>query len=126
MLKKGDIVLIISVIIIIIVAFWGMNFLKGQSAGTKKIAVIKQGDKVIRRIDLETVQKAEHIKVPGDYPDTILVEKGRIRFLEAECPDQVCIKIGWLKEQGDSAVCLPNRTMIRIEGEGGKVDGVAF
>jgi hypothetical protein len=72
------------------------------------------------------VKSTQIITVGGKYKETILVEKGRIRFEEANCPDLVCVRTGWLSRQGDIAVCLPNRTIIKIEGEGSKVDGVAY
>ena len=28
--------------------------------------------------------------------NTIQIENGRIRMLEAECPDQICVHMGWL------------------------------
>lgn len=123
-MKKGDMILLVTVVLLIAGSFAAVNFLRPGSGG--KIAVIKQGDRVIRRIDLDKVSAPETIVPGGEYEETILVEKGRIRFQEADCPDLVCVKTGWLTEQGDIAVCLPNRTMIKIEGEGSKLDGVAY
>lgn len=67
-----------------------------------------------------------------NYSAVILVENGRIRFEETNCPDKTCVRTGWLEEPGDSAVCLPGRFMIKIERaegiEGAKdeVDGVTY
>jgi len=69
----------------------------------------------MERIDLDAVTEPREIKLQGHYHETILVEKGRIRFKEADCPDKICVKTGWLQEPGDTAVCLPNRAVITIE-----------
>jgi hypothetical protein len=52
-------------------------------------------------------------------------EDGRITVIEANCPDRDCVKRGWLKKPGDSAVCLPHRLVIRLTGES-EVDGVTY
>lgn len=124
MLKKGDIILVVLILAAGIIGYAAFS-LYGKGGGDR-IAVITQDDQVIRRINIDSVDEPERIEVGGQYPDTILVEKGRIRFEEAECPDQVCVKTGWLEKRGDVAVCLPNRTMIKIEGEGEKVDGTTY
>jgi hypothetical protein len=81
---------------------------------------------VIRKINLDDVDKPERIVIKGEYEEVILAEKGRIRFEDANCPDRVCVKTGWLSRKGDIAVCLPNRTIIKIEGESRDVDGGTY
>lgn len=126
MLRKGDFFLIGIAIVLIAASFIGVSIYKGAEEDTKKIAVIKQDDKEVKRIDLDTVNEPLEIKISGAYDETILVEKGRIRFKEADCPDKVCVKTGWLSSKGDMAVCLPNRTMIKIEGQSKDVDIVTY
>lgn len=124
MMKKGDVILIAFLVPVIIISIFVINIFKGDNA--TKIAVIRQNDREIKRIDLNTVQKPERITVGGKYEEIILVEHGRIRFEEANCPDRICIKTGWLSKNGDIAVCLPNHVVIKIEGKSDKVDGVAY
>lgn len=124
MWKKADILLIVGVVVLI-AAFVGYFRLQQGSDG-RKVAVIKQENRVIRTIDLDTVTKAERIQIGGAYPEVILVEKGRIRFEEADCPDKVCVRTGWLTRRGQTAACLPNRTLIKIEGVGEEVDGGTY
>lgn len=124
MLKKGDIILI-AVIILLSAAGFAIPVLCDNGEG-HRIAVIKQDNKVIERIDLDEVTSAREISVKGEYDEVILVEKGRIRFEKADCPNLDCVRTGWISRKGASAVCLPNRTSIRIEGESEKVDGTTF
>ena len=37
----------------------------------------------------------------------------RIRVAEADCPDQLCVQMGWLQNSGLPIVCLPNRLVIQ-------------
>ena len=52
-------------------------------------------------------------------------EDGSIAVISADCPDKDCVKRGWLRRPGDSAVCLPNRLVVRISGKT-EVDGVTW
>ena len=124
MLKKGDIILIAAIIFLTAAGF-ACLMLYG-SGGGHRIAVIKQDSKVIERIDLDKMKDTREISVKGAYTDIILVEKGQIRFEDANCPSKDCVKTGWISKKGASAVCLPNRTSIRIEGESDKVDGTTY
>ncbi|MBR3392942.1 MAG: NusG domain II-containing protein [Firmicutes bacterium] len=42
------------------------------------------------------------------------IKEGRIRFLSSDCPDQTCVRSGFISRPGEYAVCLPHRLMIRI------------
>jgi len=126
MLKKGDVILVIAVIAIIAGAFLFSNLMRNQDAGKDKSAEIIQNETLVRSFDLSKVTTPEDITVTGKYRNVIRVEQGRIRFLEANCPDQVCVKTGWLQNNGDIAVCLPNRTIIKIIGKAENIDIVSY
>ena len=51
--------------------------------------------------------------------NTVQVEKGRIRMLSADCPDKLCVDMGWSSSPSKPIVCLPNKVMILIEGGAG-------
>lgn len=55
------------------------------------------------------------------------IEDGKVRMVEAECPDHLCIKQGAIGANGGLIVCLPNRVVIQgiaPESAGDEVDGV--
>lgn len=45
---------------------------------------------------------------------TFQIQDGKIRFLSSDCPDQVCVRTGFISLAGQTAVCLPHRLVIRI------------
>jgi len=126
MLKKGDVILIGAVLLIIAAAFLFTNIFHNNDNTVNKIAEIIQNKKVFKSIDLNKMTKTEDITITGKYLNIIRVEQGRIRFLEANCPDQVCVKTGWLVNNGDIAVCLPNHTIIKVTGKAENVDIVSY
>lgn len=126
MLKKGDVILIVSILFLITATFLLSNAFRTKDNSTDKIAEIIQNEKVFRSVDLNKIAKTEKITIKGKYQNVIEVEQGKIRFLEANCPDNVCVKTGWLQNNGDIAVCLPNHTIIKLVGKAENVDVVSY
>jgi hypothetical protein len=126
LLKKGDLWFVFSILAVAAVIYIPTGLLKSTGPDIHSIAVIRHNNEIIREIDLDCVNKPYTIEIKGTYKNTILVEKGRIRYLESNCPNRICVKTGWLEKPGDTAVCIPNKTMIKIDGERNEIDGVAF
>lgn len=101
---KNRIMLGICIVIFVISIIW-CTVLWLTPNGTK-VNVIQDGE-IIKSIDLsETGNMTFDVEYKG-RKNTIQIEDGKIRVLEAECPDKICVNMGWL----DSAVpivCLPN------------------
>lgn len=53
----------------------------------------------------------------------IEIKDGRVRMLEASCPNHLCIHQGWIRFEGQSIVCLPNKVTVTVRGTG---DGFDF
>lgn len=116
--KKGDLFLVLFIGIIALIPLLWSYFDGSNKPSDGLIAVITRDGKSIREIDLNKLQEPQTITLEDGIKVTILAEKGRIRVLDADCPDKICVKAGWLTKPGDRAVCLPSKTIVRIEGEG--------
>lgn len=90
--------------------------LRPQQTGSLT-AVIQVGDQVIQRIDLGDAQQEESFSILDQtgLPITFEIRDHAIRFLDSDCPDKVCVKSGFLKNDMDIASCLPNQTILTVE-----------
>jgi len=52
----------------------------------------------------------------------IEISDSRVRVTESTCPDKLCIKAGWVDTPGIPIVCVPNKTMVIIEGKDRDID----
>lgn len=96
---------------------------------TGTIAYIYQDGECIRSIDLSKITEPETFTITGENgSNTILIEQGKICISEADCPDQVCVKSGWLTYV-TPIVCLPHKIVISLESKEEnnslELDGVA-
>jgi len=116
MFKKGDFLLTVIVIVLALTALAFFKCYSSNDAKEQRIAIVKANGNILYRINLDNIKESRDIALPESSGEIIRVERGRIRFLSADCPDNLCVKTGWLSKKGDMAVCLPNRIIIKIEG----------
>lgn len=83
------------------------------------MASIQQGQEILAEIDLDQVAEAYQwvIHGSGGEYNVISIEPGQIGILEANCPDQICVKRGYSQGEGSAIVCLPHQILIRFSGE---------
>lgn len=115
-LKRGDIILLVTVILICAVLF----IIKGAGSKDQLTAVIYKDGKVIDRINLSEVDESYTYDLESTPESILSVEHGKISYKYSECPDKLCVKTGVLSKPGDTAACLPAKTMIIIEGSSSK------
>lgn len=120
MIKTRYWVLIILVILIIGIAFLVSRFLVNNDY---TIANVYQNGECIYSVDLSKVEEAYEFTIESEWGEnTIRVETGRIRFLDADCNDRICVESGWLSSDSSMLVCLPHRLIIRIEATANSSD----
>ncbi len=112
--KRADL-LIIGVLLL--AALLSTVFLWLQSRdGDDRIAVIAVSGETVREINLTQNKATETFSLEGagGHTVTFSLEGSRICFVDAQCPDKVCQNTGWVEEPGQSAVCLPFETSLRV------------
>lgn len=80
-------------------------------------AEISVDGEIVMRLDLSRA-KNETISLENYEKNIVLeVKDGAIRFVSSDCPDKICVNTGFIKNEIQTAVCLPNRTAIVILSE---------
>lgn len=113
----------LALIVVVIAAAVTTAVLLWFPTGGDAVAVIAVGGEEVGRVRLSGVTAGYDLPLHTDPQVILRVEPGRVRFQKAGCPDQICVNTGWLTSPGQTAVCLPARASVRIEGAGG-VDAV--
>ena len=88
----------------------------------RTIAVIWLDNQPIRQLVLEETEDQEFsIQEETGRKITFQVKEGAIRFLSSNCPDQICVRTGFLRGDSDLplAACLPNGIILTISPEEG-------
>ena len=108
----------------LVLALLSLRLLTARREGN--VVEVVQDGVVLREIDLSRVTEAYSFVVTWQDggSNTVLVEPGRVCVSEADCPDQICVRQGWLTDQAQPVVCLPHRLMLRVRDAAG-ADAVA-
>lgn len=56
------------------------------------------------------------------WKTVIEIKTGRVRVKEAHCPNQICVREGWVSK--GVIVCLPNRVVVFVGGPGRSVKDI--
>jgi len=75
-----------------------------------QVEIVTPTKKIVHPIHHNTV-----ITVQGKISEMIVeIFQNRVRILEANCPDQICIKTGWISQAHEFILCAPNQVIVRI------------
>ena len=113
MMKTRTWIVLFSLLAVLL-ALLSLLLLRQRREGTT-VEILLDGA-VIREIDLSRVYREESFRVecPEGY-NLITVRPGAICVSEADCPDRICVRMGWLTDGAAPIVCLPHRLMIRLK-----------
>ena len=84
--------------------------------GQALYADIYQSGELLETIRLDTVTDEYTFEVSGegDASNTVCVRPGSIAIISANCPDQICVHTGWIDQEHDMIVCMPNKVVVQI------------
>ncbi|MBO4468328.1 MAG: NusG domain II-containing protein [Clostridia bacterium] len=105
MLKKTDVILSISLILISVLGFFIVELMKKDG----KTVVVKQNNSVVYEGKI-----SEDREIPLKH-NTVKIKDGKVFMKCADCKNQICVKSGKISKSGETVVCLPNRVIIEIE-----------
>ncbi len=118
-IKKADIAVIAFLLFIAAAVF----MISGKNADCT--AEISVDGEIIKTIELW--KNDETVTVDTGNGVIIKAEKNEIFFVESDCSGKNCIACGRLSSPGDTAVCIPNKTIIKLTGnKNGLPDAVSY
>lgn len=122
-LKKLDYI-IIGVLIFITLASSAASLLSAARKYDSLYVNIEVEGKPYKKVPL--TGQSEKIKIQTDLGTNIIdLSDGKVHIDEADCPDKICIKDGFISKPGQMLVCLPNKVVIQIVGQDNNGKGSA-
>jgi hypothetical protein len=112
--RRGDIFVVAGLVAVALIAMV-VIYLMGAPSGN--IAVVTVEGREIMRIDLgDYTNKEDYITLREDYgvPVDFEIRDATIRFVNVDCPDHLCEAMGAIGREYDSAICMPNQTVVAI------------
>ncbi len=122
MFKKWDIIIIILLICLSFTPELIFGVMMGKNHNGTYAEVTLDG-KPYKKILLSEHRGEEEIEVKTKYGDnTIEIKDTSIRIIDADCPDKICVKSGFISKPGELLVCLPHKLMVEIKSNDNEKD----
>jgi len=86
-----------------------------RSTDGERFAQVSVGRQVVWTMPLSTPGEAGFAYSQPNV--SFILRDGAVAFACSDCPDQICVRSGFLSLPGQVAVCVPNRTSLMIVGE---------
>ena len=113
-MKKRDIILIASILIVALTAFLLVELSK------------EEGARVVVAVDGKEIATYS-LSVSGTYPlndgsNILCIENGVAYLTDANCPDKLCVHQGKISKTNEVITCLPNKLTVTVKGAEKSVD----
>ena len=90
------------------------------AAGDSAVARVWLDGELVREIDLNSVVIPYEFDVTTELgTNRVRVERGGIQVVSADCPDQVCVRMGEISGAFQTIACVPHKLVIDVLTEGG-------
>ena len=108
---RGDLVLIVALLLAGLLLMLPLRL--HRSAGS--VAIVRVDGEEVARLPMN--EDAEFpVEIDGVVTNVVAVGDGAVRVIDANCPDQLCVRKGVARYAGDGIVCLPNRVVVEVAG----------
>ena len=113
-LKKLDYVVIIVLTILTILSFIIMIIFSNKKYDSQYVEIHVDG-KLYKRVPLNNNEETIKV-VTTNGTNVIQISKGKAHISEADCPDKVCVKDGYIDNPSKILVCLPHKVVVQVIG----------
>lgn len=122
-IRPGDL-LLVAIVVALSLSLWG-GFRLASPSVAAGAEVLHDGDVLLSFTASDLRKDATYALESEGYRYVLRTGGGGIRFESADCPDQVCVRTGWLFRPPSVSACVPGHLLIRILGASGDVDVVS-
>ena len=107
---RRDMIILAVLFAAAVLLFFAVQFL--PKGATAHISITGSAGDISKTVDLS--RDALLTVTEGAFPVYLEVKDGAIRFVQSTCPDHDCEGFGWLRREGEWALCAPAGVSVRI------------
>lgn len=110
--KKGDLIFILAFLVFVAGVLW---YRASRPPVEGNWAVVTVDGVEVARYELSTHVESQFVDLsPYGVEIELELKDHQIRFVQSDCPDHICVNTGFVSQEFQSAVCLPNKTAVAI------------
>lgn len=113
---------VILAAVIVIIAVAGLLFINGTKVKGNKVVVKVNGVETQSYSLSENAEFEVKTGKNNENINTVVIENGKARVTEADCPDGICKDYRPISYVGETIICLPHKVVIEIVGDNTDMD----
>lgn len=123
-MKYGDVILLVLLVMLSFLPVIIFSISQGNSEVEAYTAVISSDGEIIDEILLVDDDEEETFEYTDSHGhQNIVVRDGtEVYMIEANCPDQLCVRQGEISAPGETIVCLPHTFLVEVTSGGQEID----
>ena len=115
---------IIAVLILVLIAVVSFVCVRFFVEGKGKYVKVYVNNKLTKTFDLNK-DREYFIETKVGY-NLLIIKNNKVRILDADCPNKICVDKGYISKNDESIICLPHYVVVTVESNEEKaVDAVA-
>lgn len=117
---RGDKVVIALILVVALSLFAFTKTLVPKETSRHRYLSVQVGGKELKRIPLLNVkgEKTYRVETKKGY-NVIAYDKEGAWLKEADCPDQICVRMPKITKPGEMIICLPHELLVEIKTDQG-------
>lgn len=108
MLKKGDIIIIVVLLIISLTSIFIVN--KDNSLAQTVVISVDNKPKVSY-----SLYENRTVEIKNNGYNKIVIYNGYVYIESANCKDKICVNHKKISKKGETIICLPNKVVLEIK-----------
>jgi hypothetical protein len=125
-MKRINYYFLAGLLILLLLSFGVSQLLqRQQGAGDLRLEIYRNGELMETLVLSEGKTDSFKVISESDRYNLVEIDSTQVRVAEAECPNQICVRTGWISNPGQVAVCAPNKLVLQIKGKSGQVDVIS-
>ena len=119
--RKKEIIAVLILVLIAVVSFVCIRFFV---EGKGKYVKVYVNNKLTKTFDLNK-DREYFIETKVGY-NLLIIKNNKVRILDADCPNKICVDKGYISKNEESIICLPHHVVVTVESDEEKaLDAVA-
>lgn len=120
MIRKGDVIIILLLMLGSFLPLGVFSYQQAHANRSSLQAVIQADGETVKVFDLVDDGKTESFLYQDEHGhENLVVRTGTsVKIQEANCRDQVCVRMRAISEPGETILCLPHRLLVEVQSTG--------
>ena len=119
MIKRGDVIVVLLLMVGSFLPLGIFSYVQATADHSNMQVVVQADGEIVHVFDLVDDGETETFRYEDEHghSNTIVRTGMTVTMTDANCSDQVCVRMGEVALVGDTILCLPHKVLVEVRSE---------